>query len=259
MAFKLAGPGRPPVFTIGPLIHNPQEVARLASLGIVPRDRLEECRGGITLVRTHGIGAEEVARAKELGLRLEDATCPHVELPRRHIQDFGRQGRTVLLLGDPGHPEVQALISYRTGPVHVIREPGDLPPLEPEVPMGLVAQTTQSEEAFARMASAARQRFPDLVIENTICKDARRRQEESQALAHQVDMMVVVGGRNSANTGQLAALCRAIQPRTFHVEVVEELRETSFDGVTCVGLISGASTPDGLIDEAEAWLRARPG
>lgn len=259
MAMDLVSREKRPLFTIGPLIHNPQEVQRLSTLGVVPKERIEDCIGNLTLIRTHGMAAEEVSRAESLGVKLLDATCPHVRLPRRHIQAFGKQGRTVLLLGDEGHPEVRALVSYGTGPVFVVRGPQDLPELPPQTPIGLVAQTTQSEEAFAQVLAAVRHRHADIAVENTICKDTRRRQEEGQWLARQVHAMVVVGGRNSANTGRLLALFRAIQPRTYQAETVAELQNVAWDGVKVVGLAAGASTPDWIIDEVEAWLRSKSG
>jgi 4-hydroxy-3-methylbut-2-enyl diphosphate reductase len=252
-----AGEGRP-IFTLGPLMHNPQEVERLRRLGIVPLDRIDDCVGGKTLIRTHGIGKEEVARARQLGVDLVDTTCPHVKVPRRHIEEYGRHGRVVFLLGDEGHPEVQAILSYRTGTVVVVSGPDDLPELDPGTLVGVVAQTTQSKRVFQQVVNAARLKYRDVASECTVCDDTARRQEEGVLLAHQVDLMVVVGGRNSANTNRLANICRAIQPRTCHIECADELFGVSFEGVSKIGISSGASTPDWVIHEVDSWL-ARQG
>ena len=254
MALELEAAGKRPIYSLGPLMHNPQEVERLQGLGIVARDRIDDCVGGQTLIRTHGIGKQEVERARHLGVDLVDTTCPHVKVPRRHIEEFGRQPRVVFLLGDKGHPEVQAILSYKTGSVVVVSGPGDLPVLDTGTPVGIVAQTTQSKEIFQKLVDAARSKYSDVAAVCTICDDTARRQEEGVLLARQVDLMVVVGGRNSANTRRLADICRAVQPRTYHIETARELSEVSFGGVSKIGLTSGASTPDWIIREVDDWL-----
>ena len=254
MAQELEARGRRPIYTLGPLMHNPQEVERLRSRGIVARERIEDCAGGPTLIRTHGIGKQEMERARDLGVELVDTTCPHVKVPRRHIEEFGRQKRTVFLLGDKGHPEVQAMLSYKTGPVELVSGPDDLPELDAGTPVGIVAQTTQSKRVFEQLLEAARSAYPDVEAECTICDDTARRQEEGVLLAREVDLMVVIGGRNSANTRRLADICRAVQPRTFHIECAAELEGVSFDKVSKIGITSGASTPDWIIKQVDEWL-----
>jgi 4-hydroxy-3-methylbut-2-enyl diphosphate reductase len=254
MARELEARGQRPIYTLGPLMHKPQEVERLRSLGIVARQRIEDCVGGPTLIRTHGIGKPEAERARLLGVDLIDTTCPHVKVPRRHIEEFGRQKRTVFLLGDTGHPEVQALLSYKTGPVMLVSGPDDLPKLDAGTPVGIVAQTTQSKQVFEQLVEAARSFYPDVEAECTICDDTARRQEEGALLAQEVDLMVVVGGHNSANTRRLADICRAVQPRTCHIECAAELEGVSLDKVSKIGITSGASTPDWIIQEVDEWL-----
>jgi (E)-4-hydroxy-3-methyl-but-2-enyl pyrophosphate reductase (IPP and DMAPP forming) len=257
IASELLHSGRKPIFTIGPLIHNPQEVARLASLGILPREHIEDCVGAPTLIRTHGISIGEVRRAAEIGVELIDATCPHVKASRQYIGEFGRAGRTVLLFGDEGHPEVKALLSYAQGPIHVVRALTDLIELSPDTPIGIVAQTTASSEAFEEIVEVVSRRHSHTTTVNTICEDTERRRAESRLLAATVDAMVVVGGKNSANTRRLVDLCRTIQPRTFGVEVAAELEEKQFLTIDSVGLTSGASTPEWIISDVEGWLRTK--
>jgi 4-hydroxy-3-methylbut-2-enyl diphosphate reductase len=247
--------GRSPVYTLGPLMHNPQEVERLAALGVEVRERIEDCRGATTLVRTHGIAREEVEKARELQVKLVDATCPRVEVPRRHVERFGLQGRHVLLVGDHGHPEVRAMASWAVGPITVVAGPGEVPDLPAETSVAVVAQTTQSPEAFRRVVETARSRFPDTRHVDTVCEDAGRRQAEGRELAAKADAVVVVGGRNSANTRRLAAICARVQPRTHHVESADEAGAIDRAGVEEVVLISGASTPDWIIDAVEARLK----
>ncbi len=243
-----------PVRTLGPLMHNPQEVERLRGLGVEPADRIEACGAGPVVVRTHGIARTDVELAARLGVELVDATCPHVLRARREILRFGREGRTVVLAGDCLHPEVRAQVSFATGPIHVAACPEELPALPPETRVGLVAQTTLTPEDLGAIEAALRARHPDTVVAPTLCDDARLRQAEAAVLAARVDAVVVVGGLSSANTSRLASICRRIQPRCFHVESAAALRAEDFSGVATVGLAAGASTPDWLIDEVAAWL-----
>jgi 4-hydroxy-3-methylbut-2-enyl diphosphate reductase len=243
-----------PVYTIGPLIHNPQEVARMEKQGILPRDKIEDCLGGKALVRTHGIRKQDVEQAEALGVELIDATCPHVKLPRRHIEKYTKEGWQVLLVGDRGHPEVRALLSYAYNDVIVVSNPEEISDFDPQSRVVVIAQTTQSKEIYAKVVEAMQGKVKELDEKCTICEDAELRQEEGRKLAEKVDLMIVIGGRNSANTCRLFDICKALQPRSYHVEVAEELNEVDFCGVEVVGLTSGASTPDWLIAQVEDYL-----
>ena len=255
LAVELAQTGRKPLYTLGPLMHNPQEVARLASMGIQPRSQIEDCKGGITIIRTHGITRQEEDRAKCLGIELVDATCPHVRSPRRNIIQFGREGRTVFLVGDRGHPEVSALVSHAQGPIFVVSATAEIPDLVAFTPIGMVAQTTQSKDTYIRTVQEVQRRFPDVKTALTVCRDSEARQKEACALAREVEVMLVVGGRNSANTRRLGELSQALCPKTFHVELKDELPNTGLCGVSSVGVVSGASTPDWLTAEIVEWLK----
>lgn len=257
LALGLVERGAGPIYSLGPLMHNPQQVAHLAEKGVTPRETVEECSGGLTLVRTHGIPKTDYERARAAGVQLVDAVCPRVKVPRKLIESFGRAGRTVLLLGDGGHPEVRALESFAEGKLFVFSGEDDIPGLNPDTPVGLVAQTTQSIELFESVAEACRGRFRDLEVNCTICDDAGRRQAEGRRIARTVDMMLVVGGHNSANTRRLAEICGSIQPNTHQIESAAELVNLSFSGVGKIGIASGASTPDWSIAEVENWLRDR--
>ncbi len=254
LALDLVERGAEPIYSLGPLIHSPQEVARLAKMGIMPRETIEQCSGGLTLIRTHGISKQEYQRAQELGVELVDAVCPRVIVPRRLIESFGQSGRTVFLLGDKGHPEVRALESFAVGRVFVFGREEDIPALNPDTQIGLVAQTTQSTEVFESVARACRKRYGEVEINCTICDDAGRRQAEGRKIASLVDVMLVIGGHNSANTRRLAEICAKIQTRTHQVESAGELEGLSLSGAHRIGIASGASTPDRLIAEVEKWL-----
>jgi 4-hydroxy-3-methylbut-2-enyl diphosphate reductase len=253
---QLASPG-PALVTIGPLIHNPQEVERLRQAGVEVAEDIAACVGRRAVVRTHGITAGQTQLAALREVELIDATCPHVKTPRRKILEFGRQGRTVLLAGDRKHPEVVAQVSYAAGPLWVVQDASELPDLPRQTPIGLVAQTTLSEQGFEELAAAVQARFDDVVVGNTICQDTRRRQQAALELAGRVDLVLVVGGRNSSNTNRLAEICRRVQPRTVLIESPDDLAGLDWTGVQRLGLTSGASTPDWLIRQVEQALASQ--
>lgn len=246
------------VYTLGPLMHNPQEVARLARLGVVQRERIEQCLGGKTLLRTHGIPRQQLEQAAQLGVDLIDSVCPRVAVVRKYIEDFGRRGAQVVLVGDRGHPEVEALQSYGQGKVIVASVPEDIQLVAADQAVVVLAQTTQSREVFDAIVSACRRRFAQVDSICTICQDAGLRQAEGRQLATRVDMMLVVGGRISANTKRLAGICRRLQPRTHLLETAQELETLDFSGVKKIGLTSGASTPDWIIDDVMQRLALLP-
>lgn len=245
--------------SLGPLMHNPQEVARLAGLGLTPREQLSECGRGPLLLRTHGVDRAELETARRLGIELADATCPHVLRARRELVRFGREGRSVWLVGDARHPEVRAQASYAEGPVLVVASAAELPALSADTRLGVLAQTTAAREVFEGVVAAARAVFADVAVSETLCDDAALRQAEAAALARTVDAVLVVGGFNSANTRRLFEVCRAVQPRCAWVETVGELLPEDLQGARSVGLVAGASTPDWVIDQVTGWLERQPG
>ncbi len=249
----LATPG-PPLVTIGPLMHNPQEVERLARAGVQVVERITDCANKRALVRTHGIGRDETELAQGLGVELIDATCPHVKAPRRRIEQLGRAGRTVVLVGDATHPEVRAQVSYAGGPIRVLRSAAALAELPAATPLGVVAQTTLDADRYAAVVDDLRRRFDDVRVFDTICRDAHQRQRAGRRLAARVDRLVVVGGRNSANTNHLTGICRQVQPRTVHIETEAEFGALELGAAERIGLTSGASTPEWLLDRVERAL-----
>jgi 4-hydroxy-3-methylbut-2-en-1-yl diphosphate reductase len=259
LALDLRSKDVEPIYTLGWLIHNRQEVERLQGLGIEPKENIDDCVGGTTIIRTHGISKAESERAEALGVDLVDAICPHVKVVKRHIRAFERQSRTTLIVGDRDHPEVKALLSYAGGDVHVVSPLSGIPDLDPDTPIGVVAQTTQNKETFDSVVDLCRDKFKDLLVLCTICDDAVERQREAREIASQVDLMLVVGGSNSANTKRLASACQAILARTHHLEKAEELSGLDWEGVETIGLTSGASTPDWIVEKVENWIETRFG
>ena len=247
--------GGAPVRTDGPLIHNAREVARLAALGVTAcSDPASLPRGATLLVRAHGIPPARRAWLDSLGLRVIDETCPNVTRIQRAGAAAAAEGRAVLILGDAGHAEVVGLLGCAGPRATVVDGPAAVAALpDPGAPVALVSQSTQSDALFRGTAEAVRRRWPDALVENTICAATRDRQGDLDDLAARCDAIVVVGSPESANTQRLFRLASARRP-AFVVDSAEQLRPADFAGLRTVGLTAGASTPDDLVAEVEAAL-----
>jgi 4-hydroxy-3-methylbut-2-en-1-yl diphosphate reductase len=246
------------VVTLGPVIHNPQAVERMRAKGVGKVDAVAEVADGTTVVvRTHGAVKGELAAARERGLEVVDGTCPYVKYPQAMAQRLSRQGYHVVIVGDAQHAEVKGVVSYAEGPCTVVKPGAPLPEIQARK-VAVLAQTTCIGEAFERVVGALSLRHREVHAVNTICSDTDERQADARQLASEVDAVVVVGGKNSANTRHLAEICREIQPRTWHVETEAELQAAWFDGCRVVGLSAGASTPDWVVEGVATWLKALP-
>jgi 4-hydroxy-3-methylbut-2-enyl diphosphate reductase len=247
-----------PVVTLGPIIHNPQAVARMRDKGVGTVNSVSEVATGTTVVvRTHGATKPELARARADRLEVVDGTCPYVKFPQAMAERLSRDGYHIVVVGDASHAEIKGVVSYAEGPITVVK-PGDpVPPFKAKK-VAVIAQTTCILAEFQKAVASLVAAHMEVRAINTICDDTDERQADARALAAQVDAVVVVGGKNSANTRHLAELCRAIQPRTWHVETEVELRPEWFDGCRVVGVSAGASTPDWVVDGVAAWLRTQP-
>jgi 4-hydroxy-3-methylbut-2-en-1-yl diphosphate reductase len=245
-----------PVVTLGPIIHNPQAVARFREKGVGTVNALAEVEDGTTVVvRTHGAVREDLERAELRRLEVVDGTCPYVKYPQAVAQRLSREGYHVVIVGDANHAEIKGVASYAEGPCTVVKPGGSVPEIDAKK-VAVIAQTTCIGAEFERFVGALAGRHQEVRAVNTICNDTEERQADARALAREVDAIVVVGGKNSANTRHLAEICRDIQPRTWHVETEAELQPEWFEGCRTVGLSAGASTPDWVVEGVAGWLRA---
>jgi 4-hydroxy-3-methylbut-2-enyl diphosphate reductase len=254
---EVAESGGRTVVTLGPVIHNPQAVERMRERGVGTVDAIAEVAAGTTVVvRTHGAVKSEIAAAKERGLELVDGTCPYVKYPQAMAQRLSKEGYHLVIVGDANHAEVKGVVSYAEGACTVVKPGGPIPQIL-DKKVAVIAQTTCIGADFERVVGALALRHKEVRAVNTICNDTEERQADARALAAEVDAVVVVGGKNSANTRHLAEICRAIQPRTWHVETEEGLQPGWFEGCRLVGLSAGASTPDWVVEGVAGWLRQR--
>lgn len=237
------------VFTLGPLIHNPKVVSALAERGARVAESVEDIDGGTVVIRSHGITPEVATQLIERGFEIMDATCPHVARAQAAAAELARKGCRVLVVGEPGHPEVAALRAYAKaagGKVDVVQVPEDIPD-DLYDPIGVVVQTTQMRENLDTVVDVLHAKGLSPEVKNTICSATRQRQKTAEELAKTVDAMVVIGGRNSSNTTRLSEICQKHCARTFHIESAEELDASMFADCNMVGVTAGASTPEDQI------------
>jgi len=247
-----------PVHTLGALIHNPQEIARLEAQGIHRVESLNEVPAGAVVLSAHGVDPEIEEEAAARGLEAIDATCPFVRRAHAHIRALAENGYHVVILGDPGHREVVGLAARVGRKAEIVINAQEASGLPFRDKYGLVVQTTQRPETLREVAGALADRCRELRVFNTICEATVGRQESARQLAEKVNVMVVVGGKNSANTARLREICEATGTRTHHIETAEELEDGWFEGVNRIGVTAGASTPTWIIDQVVARLRQLP-
>ena len=240
---------RASVYTLGPLIHNPIVVERLASEGVRAIEGVEEVDPGSTVViRSHGVVPQVVERAYERGLDVVDATCPHVKKAHEGAASLAAEGYQVVVVGEAGHPEVEGILARAGANAFVAGSAADVAAQTLAKRVGVVVQTTQSQALLAEVVGALLPRARDVRVINTICAATVRRQEAASDLAAHADVMVVVGGKNSGNTRRLAEVCALRCPATHHIETPTELMGAWFDGAVLVGVTAGASTPADQVD-----------
>ena len=244
------------IYTLGPLIHNPQEVQRLEEIGIRPVEDIDNISSGTLVYRSHGVTTEESGNAGKKGLHIIDATCPFVTRSQKLVKTLTKKGFHVVIIGDAMHPEVKSLLSYALPrQVTVVKSPEELPSLWNIKKLAVLAQTTQSMENFKKVISVLVDNVYELAIYNTICDATKIRQEESAMLAKMVDTMFVIGGFNSSNTNKLANICKAINPKTYHIEHQDQIEQEMLKGAKKVGITAGASTPIWLIKDVLKRLK----
>ena len=237
------------VYSLGQIIHNNDEVERLAKIGLKTVDDVEQVRSGTVLIRSHGAAPEQIDRLRKRGLNIVDATCVLVKRVQHIAEELASEGYEVVIIGDEDHPEVQAVMGCAMNVV-VIANERDLHKLPGNAKLGIVCQTTQSPEHFSRVLGAiGRTGFNELKVMNTLCKEAIKRQESAVQLCMKVDIMFVLGGLKSANTRQLAELCKKYNKQTFHLQNWKELDKKILFGKNVAGVTAGASTPDWIITE----------
>jgi 4-hydroxy-3-methylbut-2-enyl diphosphate reductase len=253
-----------PIFTLGPIIHNPQVVADLEQRGIHRADNPAEIAAGVVIIRSHGITRQTLeALAARPEITIIDATCPFVRRAQEIVGRMAAEGYRVIIVGEDNHPEVVGLLSYGK-PEHTlaVSRPDDLPAELTERGhrrdgdnVALLAQTTQSFATFRAVANRLLPHKGETRCFNTICDATSKRQNESLTIAKRSDCMIVIGGYSSANTNRLYELCREVLANTHHIETAADLDPSWYTGAHRIGVTAGASTPGWLIKAVMAALQ----
>ncbi len=238
------------IYSLGPLIHNPQEIARISGQ-VISVDRLEDIkeRPAVVMIRSHGVSPEALARAAAMGLEILDCTCPFVAKAQRKAAEFIDAGYELYILGDAEHPEVIGLKGYSRGKAHIISSPSEAEQAPPAAKIALLSQTTQKVEDFRAAAQILESKCGEFRAENTVCEHTRIHQQATRELAHAVDAMIVIGGFNSANTKKLAQISKEADIAVFHIETLADLDLDIVRSYGRVGVTAGASTPEHIIEE----------
>jgi 4-hydroxy-3-methylbut-2-enyl diphosphate reductase len=230
-------------------------VEELEKKGVHVVESVDDIPCGKVIVRSHGISRRDAEALAGKKVQIIDATCPFVKKAQEYARSLSREGYAVTVVGDANHPEVKSIISYIQAGVPILTSLSDIREAAGIRKMGIVAQTTQSFENLMEFVSVALKKVPEVRVYNTICHATVLRQKESTAVARNADVMIVLGGYNSANTRRLAEICREFNPRVHHIETASELSPETLSEVSCVGVTAGASTPEWIIEELVDRIR----
>ncbi|WP_456403308.1 4-hydroxy-3-methylbut-2-enyl diphosphate reductase [Hydrogenimonas sp.] len=243
--------------TLGPLIHNNLEIERLKKdFDVSLATTLEDVKeGSATVIRTHGIPKNDLAKLKEKGGEVIDATCPFVTKPQQIVEQMSEEGYDIVIFGDVNHPEIKGVMSYASGPVFAVLSIEELQKLHLRERVALVAQTTRKIEEYNRVIAYLVPRHKEVRVFNTICNATFENQDAARDLAQRADIMIVIGGKQSSNTKQLHSICKSHCPDSYHIESKEELQKEWFAGKKLCGITAGASTPEWIIEEIIGKIR----
>ena len=251
---KQAGEKLGHAYTNGPIIHNKQVVNYLKSIGVEEMQDYSQLKPGDTvIIRSHGVPPKTERMLKELNINVLDATCPFVKKVHDKVKQLVEEGYFVVIIGEEGHPEVIGTLGHleEVGGKGVVVE--NFEDLVKKVPkrnkIGVVAQTTQSEDFFREAVGYLAENTEELKVFNTICDATSVRQEEVKKIAPKVDVMIIIGGKHSGNTQRLYQISKALNPNTYHIETADELQRQWFENKENIGISAGASTPDWIIQE----------
>jgi 4-hydroxy-3-methylbut-2-enyl diphosphate reductase len=249
LAFNAVRKHKKDIYSLGPIIHNPQVVDALAREGVGQVDSIDKVKEGSLILRSHGITSPEILDdARSRGLNIIDATCPFVKKAQQYARRLVEEGYQVILVGDEQHPEVKSIIGHAGGDCIVGEDYDSIRDRIKSKKIGILTQTTQNYSKFSDIVVKCLKDAEELKIFNTICDATGLRQEEALELARKVDLMIVIGGRNSANTTRLAKICRETGKDVRLIETEDEIDDSWFKNIGRVGVTAGASTPIWLIE-----------
>lgn len=250
-----------PVYTLGAIVHNPQVARELEDVNVHIIDRLDQVPDqSFVAITAHGAPPDFQEQAERRGLKVIDTTCPLVTRIQKRALDLVNSRHSVLVYGDANHKEVRGIVGWSGGKAKVIKKIEDLDGWEPTRRVALISQSTSNTELFAAIAKEVVERMVargvEITVINTICKPTKDRQSAVRELARDVDVVIAVGGLQSANTRKLVQAAEEEGARAYQVQDVEDVKSEWIQGANSVGITAGASTPDWVVDKVEARVRA---
>ena len=243
------------VHTLGPLIHNPIVVRELAEAGVGLATPWADTVWATVIIRPPGVVPQLSDALRGRAFPGSDAPCPYVKKVHVAAERLVREGYRVIVVGEPGHPEVEGILGHAGDDAQVVSCAADADALTLTGKVGLVVQTTQTAQNLAEVVASITPRVQELRVINTICAATSERQQAAASLANRCDCMVVVGGKNSGNTRRLAQICADVCEHTHHIEEASELEAAWFADARHIGITAGASTPQEHIERAVARIK----
>ena len=248
------------IYTYGPIVHNEAVVRDLEKKGvrvIESREELEALSSGCVVIRAHGVPRSIYELLERKKLEYVDATCPFVKRIHRIVERESGEGRHIIVIGNAGHPEVEGIVGWCSGPVTVLESPEEALSYTP--PKGekicLVSQTTFNYNKFQHIVEIFQKKGYNDSVVNTICNATEERQRSAKALAAEADVMIVIGGKHSSNSRKLYEICSGVCANTYFIQTLDDLHLDLPKAVRLVGITAGASTPNKLIEEVQNYVR----
>ncbi len=246
------------LYILGKLVHNDDVCRDLKKKGIREINSLNGARDAAVIFTAHGIGPKAYEKAQKRGLKIIDTTCPKVMKAQRLAKNYAAKGWQVLIFGDKKHKEVKSIFQWANGKAKIISSLADAEKfkLQPEKKYFLVSQTTQNVEEFKRISAFLRLSLKNFIFSNTICDSTDNRQKETRKLAKSNDAVIVIGGRDSANSRRLHEIAKSINPNSYFIENEKQLKKSWLKNIKSVAVTAGASTPEAVIEKTIKKLRA---
>ncbi|MCK9442936.1 MAG: bifunctional 4-hydroxy-3-methylbut-2-enyl diphosphate reductase/30S ribosomal protein S1 [Tissierellaceae bacterium] len=237
------------VYSLGPLIHNPQEVKRFEEKGLVAVDSIAEITGNKVIIRSHGVSKLVIEQMNERNIEIIDSTCPFVKSVHRRVEEFQKQGYNIVIIGDANHPEVIGINGWCNNEAYIINSEEEAIGLPEFDKICVVSQTTNTQNKFETLSEILMGKGNEVKVFNTICNATNLRQQSCREVAQKVDAMIVIGGYHSSNTKKLVEISEEYCKDVYHIETPEELNLKKLQGLKKIGITAGASTPDWIIKE----------
>jgi len=248
------------IYTYGPIIHNEEVVKELASKGVEVIESLEELTDrekGVLIIRSHGVAKEVSEKMEEAGFMVVDATCPFVKRIHNIVQKESALGKKIVIIGNPGHPEVEGIKGWCAGKAFIIETIQEAEEFEAarDEQICIVSQTTFNYNKFKDIVEIFEKRGYDINVVNTICNATQERQTEAREIASLADAMIVIGGTHSSNSKKLYEICKGECNNTHFIQTLDDLHLELPKSVRMVGITAGASTPNNIIEEVQNYVR----